>query len=165
MADVKSGPFRGLPTWAVYAVPAGGVVLFYFYRRWSANKAASTAATVTPSTVSAGTVAASDQTSGIDTGALYGPPSTTTPQASAVWTAPTGEVKVGSGYQPQTNPGQTITGSTGTVFAPVPDPATAAQLKQGGFTIYYQPQPGIFSPLVAGLLSGTPQYYNPSQKG
>lgn len=162
------------PTW--YYV-AGAVALVGVYYFWSKSKASTAAASTTAAgagtSSGAGTAAGSYGNAG-DLAALapylnQGSSSTSTSGAS--YTAPSNLASIGSGYGINTgssNPSTTpIPSASGANYVQVSS-ANIQQLAAAGQQVYYQPAPGVFSPIPAGsgqynlggLAGNTPLFIN-----
>ena len=153
-APAASKKKKGTPTW-YWVVGGVGVVLAYYL--YAKHKAASTpvaAAAPAAGTSDAGTAASSYGNAG-DLASLlpYLQPSSAQSATGATtsYVAPTGETVSGSGVG---NGGTPITDAAGNTYVGI-TAAGIAPLTAGGTTIFYQPAPGVFTPVPT----------NPSEPG
>ena len=163
---------KPIPSW-YYVAGAGALVAVYYL--YSRSKANATAAAATPAAATGagtstdtGTAAGSYGNAG-DLAALapylsqlQGAASTTGTSGVATtgtaYTPPTGETLVGSGFGTGTSE-TPITDASGNSYTWISSPAVEAGLP-AGTTTYYQPVPGTFVPVPAGVPmgQGTPQF-------
>ena len=181
--NVLTRKIGGLPGWAwgLGAVAIGGV---YIWRKRSAAAAAAAATTAAGTTT--GTTALPATTQAADYGApgsfgggqglasvlsaiqgLQPVPPATTPAPGVATAAPSGQSQLGSGYGILNSqfPSQGVLSvptaqGTFTELNSSNNPAYGGTPAGPGVTTYYQPQPGIFSPVQSGdtLNPGTPLF-------
>ena len=172
---------KPVPTY-YYAIGAGGLALLYFlYSRSKASAAATAAAATSAANTLPATATpvapASSYGNANDLSALLPyltnlqgassvtPAATTgTTAPTPVYSAPTGESLIGSGYGNAV--GSAINDAAGHTYQRIATSDQAAGIISAGGKAYYQPLPGVFLPYdyAAGtrLAPGTPQYYQVS---
>jgi hypothetical protein len=160
---------KGVPTWYYIAGAGALIVAYYAYAKSQANKAAASTSTAgSGGGVSAGTAAGSYGNAG-DLAALAPYLNSTSAAAStsgasttnSPFVLPSGENFIGSGYGfgpsaegngqlgniiPSSTPATSISGAS---YIEVPQ-ANIGALSGSGQQVYYQPAPGVFTPLPSG---------------
>jgi hypothetical protein len=144
----KLGP---LPGWAWVGIAFGG------YYLWKKRQAAAAAASTAPSTstaaslpgyVSSGGSGYGYQGPGVGYGGSGAIPTGATAATSSSYTPATGQTQSGSGYDvggAQGSTNNSVTSSGGGVYNQIGGSQLSA-LQAAGQTVYYQSQPGIFTP-------------------
>jgi hypothetical protein len=170
MAGFMSKKVGGIPMPAIIGlgVAAGGVVL-YLRKKNAATAAAAASSSGTAAAAPSSTApvpAVNYGQTGQDNGALMsilaaqgaGATGTTSTNTLQNYVAPQGQDLFGAGYG--TTPdaaGVAVTGSDGSQYVQLASPTQLVTLQQQGTQLYYQPIPGMFSPMPPnGAAPNTP---------
>lgn len=147
-----------IPTWGWVALGVGAVVLYYFYakRQQAAAASSGTGAAGATAPVASGSYGNAGDLAALAPYLQNLSGNASTASGTTPFNPPKGEQLMGGGY------GQSGAAATGPITSPsgaqfIQVPAGAAT---GGVQYYYQPEPGIFTPInpagSPGLLGGPP---------
>ena len=163
---------KGVPTWYYIAGAGALLVAYYAYAKSQANKTAAASSTPAAGTSSgAGTATGSYGNAG-DLAALApylnaaNSSSQSTPTSGVI---PTGETLQSGGYGPPAG-STSVPDVNGNSYSLVPS-ASISNLINAGNTLYYQPSPGVFSPInngesgITGWPTGAPIFIKSSASG